>query len=148
MKGIIIKRFVYKDGYGLIRGEDGKDYRFHVHNVFGHRNNHAEGTDTTKLLEGMIVRFEPRQDTVHHVDAKNIRKTGYGTRHPFIWYLKQLRRTVDRFVPEDFHKQVIIDDIDTMILYFSVVEDLEEFPDPVGTFRKSHKKPQNASEVD
>lgn len=146
MKGIVTKRFIYKDGYGIIRGEDGNDYRFHILNVYGHRNNHKEGVDSTKLLEGMIVRFEPRKDTVNHVDAKNIRKTGHGTRHPFIWYLKQLKRNVDRFVPEDFHKQVIFDDIDTMIAYFSVVEDLEEYPDIIQTFRKSHK-PDKASKA-
>lgn len=139
MKGIVTKRFTYKDGYGLIRGEDGNDYRFHIFNVFGHRNNHAKGTDATKLLEGMVVRFEPRKDTYNNVDAKNIRKTGHGTRHPFIWYLKQLKRTVDRFVPDEFHKQVILDDIDTMISYFSVAEDFEEYPDIVQAFRKEHK---------
>lgn len=138
MKGIVTKRFIYKDGYGIIRGEDGNDYRFHIFNVTGQKHD-KEGNDITKLLEGMIVRFEPRKDTVNHVDAKNIRKTGHGTRHPFIWYLKQLKRTVDRFVPDDFHKQVIFDDIDTMISYFSVAEDFEEYPDVVHAFRKEHK---------
>lgn len=144
MKGIVTKRFTYKDGYGLIRGEDGNDYRFHIFNVFGHRNNHATGKDATKLLEGMVVRFEPRKDTYNQVDAKNIRKTGHGTRYPFIWYLRQRKRMVDRFIPEDFHKQVIIDDIDTMISYFSVAEDFEEYPDVVQAFRRSHRNVDNA----
>lgn len=126
MKGIVKERFTHSKDYGIILGEDGVEYPFNYAHIF----------DKAKIKEGTIVRFEPKQvSSDGKMQARIIHKTGHGIRHPFIFCLKQIYTAIDTYVPNE-EKSELLKDVTAIIKYFTVAEDVEEYPDIMRVFRE------------
>lgn len=116
MKGIITKYNTHFSD-GIIKGYDGIEYWFY-------RSHSVEKTDK-HLRKGTIVQFDITDEGKENLIATNVKRIGYGTNHPFANDCIEVIKLLEKYVPDsDDQKKYSIRDLQTMINYFTLKEEL------------------------
>ena len=114
MKGKVILFWGNKKT-GQILGEDNVVYFYHL----------SDAVNSNNIKKDNIVYFDVINEGRTHPRAINIRKTGHGKNHPFIPNLNRISYALENAEMDEAAKGYLLRDIQTIVNYFSAVEDYE-----------------------